>query len=239
MPFSQLLQPPIKAGVMVYGFFTRFRVKRVSPSQLHGIANVTQQDSWPIRVSVTESWRGPGLSQRRSSLSCRYVYLVRRTYHQLTQCAGATSLASFAEDGGQTGLLISADSGLYVISADDATDGTVPATLIAQDKFFQSSATLTVAQDGEMISVWADGKSGVLGYISGKVAGIGNRPASKPGIPVMPAGSSTRFSASISQASNTASSSTKFVISDDWCRAANSEQALSNKASFPLALRGS
>jgi hypothetical protein len=128
---------------------------------------------------------------------------------------GATSIATFVDDGGQTGLLIGASAGLHLLSAFDGIAANVPAKLIAGDSIFKQPLSITVAQDGPELTVWSCSSDGQLGYSCTTATGIGQTlPAAAI---LLGRGASTGFATSISQpqASTGTSVVTQHVISND------------------------
>lgn len=128
---------------------------------------------------------------------------------------GASSVSSFIDSTGQTGLLIGASAGLHLLSAADGIAANVPAKLIAGDDIYKQPLNISVAQDGPALTIWSASNDGRLGYTCTSAAKIAQT------LPVasvlMGHGSSTGFAPSISQPNTGTGTSvvTQHVISND------------------------
>lgn len=77
---------------------------------------------------------------------------------------GATSIESFLQKDNHTGVWVGASDGLYVLDAKSGISSKSKAILVSNHSIFTAPRKLTVAQDGEKITVWSVGQQGDLGY---------------------------------------------------------------------------
>ena len=131
-----------------------------------------------------------------------------------------TTIASYTDKDMRSGLLVGTSEGLYNITAKDCINSSKVNNFISGDDFYKSSVSISVAQDGQKLTVWGLSQDGQLGYLTTEVTGLEQqqKPGTKLGTTLLGKQSSSSFSASISQPSPDAKLSlvSQTIISNDF-----------------------